>query len=92
MEYRYYDEGRLHMVFGITNENEIRLLHFSSAPFEPKEEPAHYYKEGYQFAQINLSGLNRPYEKQGFHVCLHGARRIHEISGDPGRGKEERAG
>lgn len=70
MEYRYYDEGRLHMVFGITNENEIRLLHFSSAPFEPKEEPAHYYKEGYQFAQINLSGLNRPYEKQGsMYVC-----------------------
>ena len=29
-----YQEGRLHVVFGITGEDQIRLLHFSSVPFE----------------------------------------------------------
>lgn len=55
------------MVFGVTEEDQIRLLHFSSAPYARAEEgePAHYFREGYQFAQVNLSGYDRPYEKQG---------------------------
>ncbi len=66
-----YQEGRLHVVFGITGENQIRLLHFSSVPFEGKvaddvmNEPDNYHREGYQFAGINLSGYDRPYERQG---------------------------
>ena len=66
-----YQEGRLHVVFGITGEDQIRLLHFSSVPFEGKvaddvmNEPDNYHREGYQFAGINLSGYDRPYERQG---------------------------
>ena len=57
-----YQEGRLHVVFGITGEDQIRLLHFSSVPFEGKvaddvmNEPDNYHREGYQFAGITLSG------------------------------------
>ncbi|MDO4285022.1 MAG: alpha-galactosidase [Eubacteriales bacterium] len=65
MQYRVYDEGQLHVVFGITDSNRIRLLHFSEAPFVPAQEPEHYYVEGYQFAILKYAGVNSPYEKQG---------------------------
>ena len=55
----------LHVVFGITEQNQIRLLHFSSAPYVPTKEPENYYKEGYQFAILKYAGINSPYEKQG---------------------------
>lgn len=87
-EYYEFDEHNLHMVFGVTEENRIRLLHFSKAPWRSagdagetqtsgtgrwqayfdslaEDDPIHELHEGYQFAQINLSGLDRPYERQG---------------------------
>ena len=65
MRYLTYNEGRLHVVFGVTAQNQIRLLHFSEAPFVPKQEPENYYVEGYQFAILKYAGINSPYEKQG---------------------------
>ena len=70
--YMEFNEGRLHLVFGITGLNQIRLLHCSALPYnraddcnfgDPNEEL--YFKDGYQFAQVNLAGYDRPYEKQG---------------------------
>jgi hypothetical protein len=53
-----YQEGKLHVVFGLTEENRIRLLHYSAAPYDPDRpaEPANYYLEGYQFAALNFRG------------------------------------
>ena len=64
-------ESGLHMTFGITEDAFIRLLHFSCVPFDPKRDENFkgdawaFLKEGYQFAQVQLAGVNRPYEKQG---------------------------
>ena len=71
-EYLKFAEGKLHLVFGITGKNRIRLMHFGAVPYEesvdrnltdPNAEL--YLDDGYQFAQINLAGYDRPYEKQG---------------------------
>ena len=79
MEYiRIYENG-IHIVFGITEDRKIKLLHFSSAEFnendlcKPKksckaEEAARrdqLIQEAFQLVQVNLSGYDRPYEKQG---------------------------
>ena len=74
MEILSFHESGLYLTFGITKSGFIRLLHFSGVPYDPSldenalkgedGEPA-YVEDGYQFAQIQLSGVNRPFEKQG---------------------------
>ena len=71
-QYYAYEEGQLHMVFGVTEDDRIRLVHVSPNPWDEaaRERFEHGNDresliEGYQFAQINLAGLNRPYERQG---------------------------
>ena len=34
MQYINIDEGKLHIVFGITDKDQIKLLHFSAAEFD----------------------------------------------------------
>ncbi len=70
MKYLHFNEAQLHMTFGIHN-GFIRLLHFSSYPYHISsdrnmkgDEPA-FFQEAYQFAQLQLAGINRPFEKQG---------------------------
>ena len=67
MEYIRIDENRLHIVFGVTKEHQLKLLHFSSATFDEanlcKEE--YMIKEAFQPVQVSFSGYNRPYEKHG---------------------------
>ena len=67
MEYIRIDENKLHIVFGITDENQLKLLHFSKAEFDEqnlcKEE--YMIKEAFQLVQVSFSGYNRPYEKHG---------------------------
>ena len=67
-----FTEGMLHLVFGITEREQIRLLHCSALPYNQAEDRNFgdpnedlYLHDGYQFAQINLAGCDRPYEKQG---------------------------
>lgn len=60
-------ENGIHIVFGITKDNELKLLHFSSADFDennlcPEE---NFIKEAFQLVQVSFSGYNRPYEKHG---------------------------
>ena len=71
-KYLEFTEGKLHLVFGITHLNQIRLLHCSALPYNREDEcnfgdrnEELYFKDGYQFAQVNLAGYDRPYEKQG---------------------------
>ncbi|WP_167957486.1 glycoside hydrolase family 36 protein [Anaerosporobacter faecicola] len=79
MEYIRINENGIHIVFGITEEQQLKLLHFSSVEYkeeelcklkpECKEEDVtrwpQYIKEGFQLVQVNVAGYNRPYEKHG---------------------------
>ncbi|MGN1147792.1 MAG: glycoside hydrolase family 36 protein [Lachnospiraceae bacterium] len=79
MEYMKLQENGIHIVFGITEKKQLKLLHFSSAEFheedickvgaECKAEDVvrrqQYMDEAFQLVQVNLSGYNRPYEKHG---------------------------
>ena len=59
------EEDGIYLVFGITDEEQLKLLHFSSKPFEGLNEEEQYIQEGFQLVQVNFSGYNRPYEKHG---------------------------
>ncbi len=59
------EEDGIYIVFGITDEKQLKLMHFSSGPYEEQEESGQFIKEGFQLVQVNFSGYNRPYEKHG---------------------------
>lgn len=79
MKYYTIEENGIHIVFGLTKKNQIKLLHFSKAAFnkadicrfwaECKEEDKgrreQFINEAFQLVQVSLSGYNRPYEKHG---------------------------
>lgn len=65
-------ENGIYLVFGITKENQIKLLHFSSRSFQEeelgnldKEKEERVLKEGFQPVQLNFSGYDRPFERHG---------------------------
>ncbi len=60
------NENGIYIVFQITKENQLKLVHFSAIGL--KEEnlcEEHFIKEAFQLVQVNFSGYNRPYEKHG---------------------------
>lgn len=59
-------ENGVHIVFGINENKELKLLHFSSTEFDERNfaEPQ-LIGESFQLVQVNFSGYNRPYEKHG---------------------------
>ena len=59
------EEDGIYLVFGVTDEEQLKLLHFSSGPFGGIEDNGQYIQEGFQLVQVNFSGYNRPYEKHG---------------------------
>lgn len=79
MEHIKIIENGIIIVFGITKENQFKLLHFSHTDFneedlcrpsvecKPEEVSRRdqYIKEAFQLVQVNLAGYNRPYEKHG---------------------------
>ncbi len=79
MKYMKIYENGVHIVFGITEKNQLKLLHFSKAEFnendlckmgpeckmEDKRRRDQFMEEAFQLVQVNLSGYNRPYEKHG---------------------------
>lgn len=79
MEYiRIYENG-IHIVFGITEKKQLKLLHFSKNEFreadlckvgpdckaEDQARKEQFIDEAFQLVQVSLSGYNRPYEKHG---------------------------
>jgi len=66
MKYIRIVENGINIVFAVNEDNQIKLLHFSSAEFEERllAEP-NYVKEAFQLVQVSFSGYNRPYEKHG---------------------------
>ena len=66
------EEGGLSLVFGITPARRIRLLYFGTEPSEISRDPDlsssgrdRWLEDGYLFSQVQLAGMNSPYEKQG---------------------------
>ena len=66
------EEGNMRLVFGITPSQKIRLLYFGTESWELSQDPNlcssdrdRWLEDGYLFSQIQLAGLNSPYEKQG---------------------------
>ncbi len=59
-------ENGIHIEFGITDNQELKLLHFSSVELDENDfvEPQ-LIKESFQLVQVNFSGYNRPYERHG---------------------------
>ena len=66
-EYRTYEIEGIHVVFGITDLGKIRLLHFSSKPFDcaDMEKEDRFYDQGFALVQVNIAGLDRPFEYYG---------------------------
>lgn len=72
-------ENGINIVFGVTEEKQLKLLHFSHTDFNEEDlcRPAaeckpeevsrreQYIKEAFQLVQVNLAGYNRPHEKHG---------------------------
>ena len=84
MKYIKINENGIHIVFGITDKNQIKLLHFSKAEFDENDickfgkeckaedlvRKEQFIDEAFQLVQVNLAGYNRPYEKHGNkHIC-----------------------
>lgn len=84
MEFIRISENGINIVFGITEKNQLKLLHFSKAEFqeenlckfgpeckaEDQVRKEQFIDEAFQLVQVNLSGYNRPYEKHGNkHIC-----------------------
>lgn len=61
------EEDGIYLVFGISRDNQLKLLHFSSQPFceASMQETEQFVQEGFQLVQVNFAGYNRPYEKHG---------------------------
>ena len=85
MKYIKINENGIHIVFGITDKNQIKLLHFSKAEFDENDickfgkeckaedlvRKEQFIDEAFQLVQVNLAGYNRPYEKHGNkHICI----------------------
>ncbi|MBQ9065198.1 MAG: alpha-galactosidase [Blautia sp.] len=86
-EYLKFEESGLYIAFAITDKNRIRLVHFSANEFAPEDDinigskdEDLFFTDGYQFAQINYAGYNRPYEKQGsmYIATIPGASMVYD--------------
>ena len=53
------------MVYEITDENEIKLLHFSNLPFDENDINSCEGTASFRPVEVLLSGLNRPGERHG---------------------------
>ena len=65
MKKLYYEESGLHIVWGIDDKNELRLLHFSALPFHEEDIHVESMDYGFRFIEMQLSGYDRPYERHG---------------------------
>ncbi len=52
-------ENNLSLVFGITEKQEVKLLHFSALPFDPASVASHKEAESFRLVEVQVSGLDR---------------------------------
>ena len=59
----------LQVVLGLTEDRRVRLLHFGASAYAGDENihegESAFISDGYPLVQLQLSGVNRPFEKQG---------------------------
>ena len=79
MEHAYWkqmieiEENGIFLVFGITRNDQIKFLHFSSVPQAEdmsvqecrQEDECRMMDEGFPLVQLELAGYDRPYERHG---------------------------
>lgn len=59
-------ENELYMVLEITDEKEVKFLHFAAVPFNEADIVSERIrKEAFHLFEINISGLDKPYERHG---------------------------
>lgn len=58
-------ENGLHLVFELTDQNEVKFLHFSQLPFQEELIRNDYERTGFRLVEIELAGLDRPEERHG---------------------------
>jgi alpha-galactosidase len=59
------NENELNLIFEITSNQQIKLLHFSTLPFNESTIQNDEEKEGFRLVEVMVSGLNRPLERHG---------------------------
>lgn len=59
------NENNINMVMEITDQNEVKLLHFSALPFQEKDIIAKTLEGSFNLVELNISGLDRPLERHG---------------------------
>ena len=60
-----YHENGIYIVWGVDEKQELRLLHMSSLPFQKEDIKVESMDYGFRFVELQLSGLDRPYERHG---------------------------
>ncbi|MCC8192247.1 MAG: alpha-galactosidase [Ruminococcus sp.] len=58
-------ENGINMVFEVTDEQQLLLLHFSCLELDEATLGKPQHKQAFQFLELNVSGLDRPYERHG---------------------------
>ena len=58
-------ENNINLVFEITDEQQLLLLHFSCLEFDEKTLGKPEHRKAFQFLELNAAGLDRPYERHG---------------------------
>ena len=58
-------ENAIHFVMEITDSGDVKLLHFSSLPFQEDLIKDDYEKSGFRLVEVALAGLDRPEERHG---------------------------
>ncbi|WP_424684793.1 glycoside hydrolase family 36 protein [Enterococcus sp.] len=62
-KYFQYKIGDLNLVFGVTEENKIRMLHYSVLPFDTEKDIDPALLETQNLVEVQISGYNQPNHK-----------------------------
>ena len=59
-------ENGIYMILEITKEEQVKLLHFAAVPFNETDIVSErIYNEAFNLVELNLSGMDKPYERHG---------------------------
>lgn len=69
-------ENGLNILLAVTGEGALKLLHFSSKPFDEKELHYRDISEGFNLFELDIAGFDRPQERHGtkYIGCMPGNR------------------
>ena len=76
MERFHIEENGLHLVWEINDRGEVKLLHFSSLPFDETLITSVHSTDGFRLMEVQCPGLDRPEERfgNGYTVTAPGYR------------------